>query len=346
MRDFKIKALDEAWRVKAIDKINNIAKPKGALGQLEELAVQLAMLQKDLNPKLNKPYNLVFCADHGIVEEQISQSPKEVTWQVVYNMLSGGAGICFLCRQHNVGLKLIDVGVDHDFKGIEGLRNQKIRRGTRNYLHEAAMTAEEFEQAIKVGEEGVSQVFDEGSNVISFGEMGITNTASSAMLMTLLTGLPLKECVGRGSGLDDEGLDHRYQVLSRALANYNGGQAPIEVMRYFGGYEMVAVLGGMLRAAELGMLILIDGFIMTACLLVASKLYPSIMQYVVFGHQGDEAGHKKLLDYLGAKPLLHLGLRLGEGTGAVCAYPLLVSAVAMMNEMASFTDAKLTKYFD
>ncbi len=346
MRNFKIKALDESWRAKAINKINNIAKPKGALGQLEELAIQVAMIQQDLNPQLNKPYNLVFCADHGIVEEQISQSPKEVTWQVVYNMLSGGAGISFLCRQHQVGLRLIDVGVDYDFNGINGLLERKIRRSTRNYLYEPAMTSEEFEQAIQIGEECVNQIFEEGSNIVSFGEMGITNTASSAMLMTLLTGFPLKECVGRGSGLDNEGLEHRYQILSQALANYKGDSSPLDVMSYFGGYEMVAVLGGMLRAAELGMTILIDGFIMTACLLVASKLYPTILQYVVFAHQGDEAGHKKLLNYLGAKPLLNLGLRLGEGTGAICAYPLLVSAIKMMNEMASFQDARLTKYFD
>ncbi len=346
MRNFKIKALDEDWRAKAINKINNIAKPKGALGLLEEVAVQLAMIQQDLNPQLNKAYNLVFCADHGIVAEHISQSPKEVTWQVVYNMLNGGAGISFLCRQHQVGLRVIDVGVDYDFKGSKGLLDRKIRRSTRNYLYEPAMTLEEFEQAVKIGEECVTQIFEEGSNIVSFGEMGITNTASSAMLMTLLTGLPLRECVGRGSGLDDKGLDHRYQVLKQALANYQGETTPLEVMRYFGGYEMVAVLGGMLRAAELGMTILIDGFIMTSCLLVASKLYPTIMQYVVFAHQGDEAGHKKLLDYLGAKPLLHLGLRLGEGTGAICAYPLLVSSTKMMNEMASFQDARLTKYFE
>ncbi len=346
MRPFNIKALDELWRQKAIDKVNNIAKPKGALGQLEELAIQISILQKSLTPKLQKPCNIVFCSDHGIVEEGISQSPKEVTWQVVYNMLSGGAGISFLCRQHAVELMLVDVGVDYDFKGVKGLLDRKIRRGTRNYLYDYAITEKELEQAIGIGAECVTDIFNKGSNVVSFGEMGITNTASSAMLMTMLTDIPLKDCVGRGSGLDDQGLAHRYEVLKRAKENYQGDKSPLDVLRYFGGYEMVAVFGAMLRAAELGMLVLIDGFIMTACLLVASKLYPTIMEYVVFAHQGDEAGHKHLLSYLGAKPLLNLDLRLGEGTGAVCAYPLLVSAVAMMNEMASFEEAKLTKYFN
>ncbi len=346
MRQFNIKKLDESWRAKTLEKLNNIAKPKGSLGRLEELALQLSMIQETLSPQLCKPCNIVFCADHGIAEEKISQSPKAVTWQVIFNMLSGGAGISFLCRQHAVKLKIVDVGVDYDFGEIEGLIDRKIRCGTRNYLYEAAMTEEELDKALRVGEDCVTAAFEEGTNVISFGEMGITNTAASSMFMTLLTGLPLKECVGRGSGLDDNGLEHRYQILSQALQNYKGTIAPLEVLSYFGGYEMAATVGAMLRAAELRLLILIDGFIMTACLLLASKLYPLIMQYVVFAHQSDEQGHKKLLDYLKAKPLLNLDLRLGEGTGAICAYPLVQSAVLMMNEMASFEDSRLTKYFD
>ncbi|XP_060149307.1 nicotinate-nucleotide--dimethylbenzimidazole phosphoribosyltransferase-like [Globicephala melas] len=323
-----------------------MAKPKGSLGQLEELALQLAMLQKTLKPELRKPCNIVFCADHGIVEEHISQSPKEITYQVVYNMLNGGAGISFLCRQHQVDLKLVDVGVDYDFQAISGLKHRKIRRGTRNYLYEAAMTESELEEAIKIGEDCVSEVYEVGCNVISFGEMGITNTASSAILMSLICDLPLRDCVGRGSGLDDDGLEHRYQVLLKAIDGYQGSRNPEAVLAYFGGYEMVAAIGAMLRAAELGILILIDGFIMTVCLLLASRFNPTIMQYVIFSHQSDEAGHKHLLAYLKAKPLLSLGLRLGEGSGAICAYPLLCSAAMMMNEMASFEEAKLRKYFD
>ena len=188
-------------------------------------------------------------------------------------------------------------------------------------------------------------VYDEGSNVVSFGEMGIANTSSSSMWMTYLTGIPLSDCVGAGSGLSREGVEHKYSVLKRCMENYKGDGTPKDIIRYFGGFEMVAAVGGMLRAAELGMVIIVDGFIMTNCVLAGKALYPALTDYCIYGHQGDECGHKLVLDYLGAEPLLNLGLRLGEGTGAICAYPLLVSAVNMINEMASFKAAAVTKYF-
>ena len=187
--------------------------------------------------------------------------------------------------------------------------------------------------------------YNKGCNVISFGEMGIGNTAASSMWMTCLTGIPLIDCVGAGSGLDNEGVKHKYNVLKKALDNYKGDNSPLNVIRYFGGYEMVMAVGAMLQAAELGMVILVDGFIMTNCMLAASKLYPEVLNYAVFAHRGDESGHALLLDAMGAKPLLDLGLRLGEGTGAVCAYPIVESAVRMLAEMASFGDAGVTKYF-
>ena len=207
------------------------------------------------------------------------------------------------------------------------------------------MTEEELELAFQYGADIVSDCYHEGCNVVSFGEMGIANTATSSMWMTCLTGIPLIDCVGAGSGLDSAGIKHKYEVLKQALDNYKGDRSPLDVARYFGGYEMVMAVGGMLRAAELKMIILVDGFIMTNCVLLASKLYPEMLEYCVFGHCGDEAGHKRVLDYLGAKPLLSLGLRLGEGSGAVCAYPILDSAVRMINEMHSFKQASITKYF-
>lgn len=344
MRTFDIKPLDEALGRAIQYKIDKLSKPLGSLGRLEELAVQLGQIQETLTPALRKPYNIIFCADHGIVEEGISKSPKEVTWQVVYNMMSGGAGVCYLARQHGIGLRIVDVGVDYDFGDDTRLIHRKVARITRSYLHEPAMAWEEFEQAINVGVDEVEQVYSMGCNILSFGEMGITNTAASAVWMHLFTGAPLIECVGRGSGLDDAGVLHKYEVLQQAISNYSGSGKDLDYIRYFGGFEMVATVGAMLRAAELRMPILIDGFIMTACLLAASRINTSVLEYAIYGHQGDELGHARLLRYLGAKPLLLLDLRLGEGSGAVCAYPIVQSAALMLSEMASFESAGVVEY--
>ena len=239
----------------------------------------------------------------------------------------------------------MDGGVDYDFPSTPKLIDRKIRKGTRDFLYEAAMTQEEMEKAIRYGAEIVSECHASGCNVVSFGEMGVGNTAAPSMWMTCLTRIPLIDCVGAGSGLNAEGVRHKYDVLKRALENYKGDGSTLDVMRYFGGYEMVMAVGGMLRAAESRMIILVDGFIMTNCVLAASRLYPEMLSYCVFGHRGDEAGHKRVLDFLGAKPLLDLGLRLGEGSGSICAYPILDSAIRMINEMHNFQQAAITKYF-
>lgn len=346
MRTFDIRPLEEQWRAPLENKVNNLTKPKGALGKLEQIAVQVGMIQRSLTPRLSCPYNIIFCADHGIVEEGISQSPKDVTWQVVYNILGGGAGVCYLSRQHGFQTLLVDVGVDYEFGETPGLINRKIMNGTASYLRGYAMSQEQFARAVEVGCEMVDKAHQAGSNIVSFGEMGITNTSASAMWMSTLAGIDLRDCVGRGSGLDDAGVAHKYAILSQALSHYHGTGEPIDYIRYFGGLEMVAAMGGMLRAAELGLTILIDGFIMTACLLAARALYPHVVQYAIYGHQGDEAGHARLLRYMQAMPLLHLDMRLGEGSGSVCAYPIVDSAVRMLSEMATFAGAGVTKYFD
>lgn len=345
MITFRIEKPDISLASALEDKINNLTKPKGSLGTLEELALQIGLIQQTLTPALRRPVNVIYASDHGIADEGVSKSPKEVTRQVIHNFLNGGAGVCFLARQHGFELKIVDGGVDFDFPAIPSLIDRKIRRGTRNFLHEAAMTTDEMEQALQWGADIVTDSYNEGCNVVSFGEMGIGNTAASSMWMTCLTGIPLADCVGAGSGLDSEGVRHKLNVLKAALHNYPGDERPEEVMRYFGGYEMVMAVGGMLRAAELRMIILVDGFIMTNCVLAASRLYPEMLPYCIFGHCGDEAGHQRVLDAMGAKPLLNLGLRLGEGSGSVCAYPIVESAVRMINEMHSFTQAAVTKYF-
>lgn len=345
MKSFHIVRPDQAIKEALTDKINNLTKPKGALGTLEELALQIGLIQQTLTPTLQHPQNIIFAADHGIVDEGVSLSPKEITWQQISNFLHGGAGINFLCRQHGFALKIVDAGVDYDLPYEKGIIDLKVRKSSRNYLHEAAMTEEEMALCIERGAEVVRRSHEEGCNVISFGEMGIGNTSSSSLWMSCFTGIPLEECVGAGSGLDSAGIRHKYNVLNRALNNYRGDGSPQDLIRYFGGLEMVMAVGAMLQAAELRMIILVDGFIMTNCILAASKLYPEVLEYAIFCHQGDETGHKSVLKAMGAKPLLDLGLRLGEGTGAVCAYPIVDSAVRMINEMDNFAHASITKYF-
>lgn len=345
MKTFHIEKPDENLRPSIIDKINNLTKPKGSLGRLEEMALQIALIQQTLTPALHKPQNIIFAADHGIVDEGVSLSPKEVTWQQLSNFLHGGAGVNFLCRQHGFELKIVDAGVDYDLPYEKGIIDMKVRRGTRNYLYEAAMTKEEMKLCIKRGAEVVRRCHEEGSNVLSFGEMGIGNTSSSSLWMTYFTGIPLEQCVGAGSGLNQQGIRHKYEVLKRSMENYNGDGSATDIIRYFGGLEMVMAVGAMLQAAELKMLILVDGFIMTNCMLAAMQLCPAVKDYAIFGHCGDESGHKLILEYMQAKPLINLGLRLGEGTGAICAYPLVDSAVRMINEMDNFAHASITKYF-
>lgn len=345
MKTFHIVRPDEALAEQITDTIDNLTKPKGALGRLEEIAFRISLIQQRVNPWLRHPSHLIFAADHGIVEEGVSASPQEITWQQVLHFAEGGGGVNLFCRQHHFQLKIIDAGVDYDFPENIGIINHKIRKGTSNYLKGPAMTVEEMEQCITHGADLVQGCFDEGCNIICFGEMGIGNTASSSLWMTLFTGIPLEKCVGAGSGLDTEGIKRKCLILQQALTNYTGDGSAADIIRYFGGFEMVMAVGAMLKAAELKMTILVDGFIMTNCMLAASKLYPETIHYAIFGHQGDEAGHKYLLDYLRAKPLLDLALRLGEGTGALCAYPIVDSAVRMINEMNSFHQAEVTKYF-
>ncbi|MDE6480045.1 MAG: nicotinate-nucleotide--dimethylbenzimidazole phosphoribosyltransferase [Muribaculaceae bacterium] len=345
MREFHIKHIDHSIERDVINKIDNLTKPKGALGRLEELALQISLIQHTLSPELHRPHNVLFAADHGILEEGVSVSPKEVTWQQLSHFSKGGAGINFLCEQHDFKLVLVDAGVDYDIPAGHGIIDMKVRKGTRNFLHEAAMTADELDLCIERGAKIVRDIYAEGCNVISFGEMGSGNTSPSAVWMHLFTGIDLKKCIGAGAGLDSEGVRHKYEVLAKAVANYKGDEKAASKIAWFGGYEMAMALGGMLQAAELGMLIIVDGFIMTSVILAASQLHPEILEYAVFGHQGDESGHKLMLEAMGVKAILHLDLRLGEGSGAVCAYPIIESAVRMINRMDSFRSVNVTKYF-
>ena len=345
MIQFTIEKPKDEIRPYLQEKIDNLTKPKGSLGALEDLAMHIGWIQQTLSPQLNHPCHIVFAGDHGIAAEGVSPSPQEVTYQMIANFWNGGAGINFLARQHHFDLRVVDSGVNFDFKPGDPIIDKKIRKSTRNYLHEAAMTREEMELAIERGAECAQACFNDGCNIISFGEMGITNTSSSSLWMTYLTGIPLDKCIGAGCDHTGNIIGHKYNVLKKSMENYSGDASTEDIMRWFGGYEMVMAVGAMLKAAELKMIILIDGFIMTNCLLAASKLYPEVMSYCIFGHQGDEAGHKLVLEYINVRPILNLALRLGEGTGALCAYPIVDSAVRMINEMNSFKQIQVTKYF-
>ena len=346
MLKFNIRPVDRTMEPAIKEKIDNLTKPKGSLGRLEELACKIALIQQTLFPELRQPHNVLFAADHGILEEGVSVSPKEVTWQQLSHFSKGGAGINFLCEQHNFKLVLVDAGVDYDIPAGHGIIDMKVRKGTRNFLHGPAMTKEELDLCVEHGAQVVRYLKkDTDCNVISFGEMGSGNTSPSAIWMHLFTDIDLEKCIGAGAGLDTPGIKHKYEVLSQSVANYTGDDDAASKIAWFGGYEMAMAMGAMMQAAELGMLILVDGFIMTSVILAASQFYPQILDYAVFGHQGDESGHKRMLDAMGVKAILHLDLRLGEGSGAVCAYPIVESAVRMINGMDSFQSVNVTKYF-
>ena len=347
MRTFNIEKPNEKIRPQIIDKIDNLNKPKGALGRLETLAEQICMIQQTLSPTLQHPCHLLFGGDHGIEREGVSVSPRDVTWQQMRNFTKGGGGVNMFCRQHHFTLYIIDMGVDHDLTDNPDIINRKVARGTRNFLYEPAMTEEELSQAVETGCEMGDRCYNDGCNIICMGEMGIANTSPSSIWMHLFGNIPLDECIGVGAGLNDAGLQHKREILHQAVAQFKkNNKSDIEyIIRYFSGFEMAGAIGAMLRAAEKKMIVMVDGFIMTACMLAASRLYPEILHYAVFGHCGDEGGHRRMLNLMNAQPLLQLGLRLGEGTGALCAYPIIESAVHMINEMNNFQNANITKYF-
>ena len=340
MKHFDIQSVDNSLQPAIQAKIDNLNKPKGSLGRLEELAMQICLIQQTLEPSLAHPCHLLLGGDHGIEREGVSVSPREVTWQQMINFTHGGGGVNMFCRQHGFKLRIVDVGVDYDLSNIEGIIHRKIARGTKNFLYEPAMSEKEFDQAIQIGCDLVDDCIAEGCRILSIGEMGIANTSPSSIWMHLFTGIPLEDCIGAGAGLDAPGIRHKYEILSEAVRRYSG-----DPLAYFGGFEMIAAIGAMLKAAEKHLVILIDGFIMTACALAAIQLYPAAKDYMIFTHCGDESGHKRMLDAMGANALLNLGLRLGEGTGALCAFPIVDSAVRMMNEMNNFDNARITKYF-
>ena len=326
-------------------KIDFKTKPIGSLGMLEDIAIKIGSIQNTLTPKITTPTIVVFAADHGITKtKKVSPYPQEVTQQMVLNFLNGGAAINVFCKQHNINLNIVDAGVNADFDKNDQLISAKIAKGTKDFSIEKAMTITECNTALEKGKEIVNTLFKENCNTIGFGEMGIGNTSSASLLMSYFTKISIDDCVGKGTGLDDDGLQQKKAVLrevyQKHIENIN---SPTEALAAFGGFEIVMITGAILEAAALKMTILIDGFIVTAALLAASAIDKNVLDYCLFTHSSGEQGHQKILNFLKVKPILNLGLRLGEGTGAAVSLPIIQSAILFLNEMATFESANISK---
>ncbi|MCI0417615.1 MAG: nicotinate-nucleotide--dimethylbenzimidazole phosphoribosyltransferase [Acidobacteria bacterium] len=336
----RIQPVDQILAKQAQEHLDTLTKPRGSLGRLEELARRYVAITREFKPQLQKKAVFVFAADHGVAQAGVSAYPKEVTAQMVYNFLNGGAAINVIARAVGAEVKIVDIGVDADFPAGLALCSKKIRHGTRNFLVEPAMTPEEVMQALLIGIELANEAKAAGVDLIATGEMGIGNTtASSAMLAALLNEDPAN-VTGRGTGVSDETYAQKIHVVAEALRSHaNGLNDPVQVLQTLGGLEIAGLCGLLLGAASCRLPAVVDGFIASTAALVAIRLAPTTKDYLFFSHCSAEQGHRLLLDRLGVQPLLDLGLRLGEGTGAALAMHLIESSIRIYNEMATFEGA-------
>ena len=341
-KQFSILELDRSLNTEIQDKINQKTKPLNSLGKLEEYALKIALIQKNTSPKLSNPTMLIFAGDHGLAKEGISPFPQEVTYQMVLNFLQGGAAINSFCIENRMHLKVIDAGVNYEFGEVSGLISAKVNFGTKNLMQEQAMSLEECNLCIERGAAVVREVFENGCNTVGFGEMGIGNTGISSLLISKILDLPLEDLVGRGTGSNDTELKSKLKILETVSEKYSTSKDPLEILSTFGGFEIAMIVGGILQAAELQMVILIDGFIVSTACLIASKISKSILDYCFYSHLSSEKAHSTVLKNLNADPILNLGMRLGEGTGAALCYPILATSVRFLNDMASFSEASVS----
>lgn len=340
------------------EKINNKTKPLGALGQLEQLAKQLGQIQQSLEPEIHKPHMIVFAADHGVVAQNVSPFPQEVTYQMVLNFLSGGAAVNVFCDQHKVPLRIVDVGVKSVFDDHSLLSKRKVANGTKDFTQKSAMTEYEFKAALQVGFDEVDRAKTAGSNLVMFGEMGIGNTTTASCLMSCLTDLSAESCVGPGTGATEEGIARKAKVIEqvksrlkedhpRALYRKDVSELDAQLIaQECGGFEIVAMTGAMLRAAERKIAFVVDGFICSVAYLLAQRLDENVRGFAIFAHESQETAHAALLRYLNVTPLLSMSLRLGEGSGAILSLPLIESATLFLKNMASFESASVSQEKD
>lgn len=324
-------------------RLDTRTKPQGSLGQLEALAIRIGFALQSEQPRFIGPRIMVFAADHGIAADGVSAYPREVTAQMVANYLAGGAAINVLARQHGLALAVINAGVASPIEPAPGLTECAVRAGTRNYLHEPAMTAEERDATLEAGRQLAASAIAEGTNAILLGEMGIGNTASAALLLHRLTHWPITECVGRGTGLNDAGLARKRELLQAASARCPSPLTPLEALAEFGGFEIAMLVGAIAEIARHRCLAVIDGFTVSVAMFIAQTLDPHVLSHCIFSHCSAEHAHRALLRHLQVQPLLDLELRLGEGTGAALAWPLIDASARLMSDMASFEAAGVSR---
>ncbi len=321
-------------------KLDNKTKPLGSLGHIERLAQCIGLILGTETPGLRDPQLVVFAGDHGLAARGVSAYPSDVTWQMVENFLAGGAAVSVLARQHGIGLTVVDCGVRHDFAPRPGLVIHKVAGGTADATESPAMSTEQRDQAMGNGMALVERL---PGNALLLGEMGIGNTSAASLLMSRLCGLDIGDCTGAGTGLDADAVQRKIGILRQVLTRHPDAQDPLAALAALGGFEIATMVGSVLQAAQERRVIVVDGFIATSAVLVASKLEPAVLQRCVFAHRSGERGHALMLAHLKAEPLLDLGMRLGEGSGAALAWPLLMSACAILREMASFESAGVSR---
>jgi len=321
-------------------RLDNKTKPLGSLGRIETLAQRIGLILGSEAPELVAPQLVVFAGDHGLAARGVSAYPSDVTWQMVENFLAGGAAVSVLARQHGIGLTVVDCGVRHDFAPRQGLVIRKVAAGTADAFEGPAMSAAQRDTALA---HGAALVKGLPGNALLLGEMGIGNTSAASLLMSRLTGLDLADCTGAGTGLGAEAVQRKIGILRAVLERHAEARDPLAALAAFGGFEIATMVGAVWQAAQERRVIVVDGFIASAAVQVASALHPAVLQRCVFAHRSGERGHALMLAHLRAEPLLDLGLRLGEGSGAALAWPLLVSACAILHEMASFEQAGVSR---
>ena len=339
-----IKPLEKSYLDQAKERLDSLTKPRGSLGRLEALAAQIVAVREDLRPELKKKVIFTFAGDHGVTEEGVSAFPSEVTPQMVFNFLNGGAGINMLARQAGAEVAVIDIGVNYDFESVDVLIRKKVVRGTQNMAKGPAMTKDEAEKCIHVGIELAMKYADLGYSLFGTGEMGIGNTTPSSAIIAALSGLSPREVTGRGTGVDDEAFENKIRVIEKALeVNSPDSKDPVDVLAKVGGAEIGGIAGLCLGAASKRIPVLIDGFISTAGALIACEIEPKVRDYLIASHKSVERGHEAMLDMMGLKPLLDLDLRLGEGTGAALSMNIVEGALRIYNEMATFAEASVSE---